>query len=573
MKKLFSLTMLCLAVISCQDELEVPLSSLTTDDVTPNAAFVETLVVGTYAAQLAGGWQAAETNWNFSDVASDDAYKGSDPSDQASISQFEVWNTLNSNDYMRQKWEILYEGISRANSTILVVKNALESGDLVESEANPALGELLFMRAHFHFEAKKMFGNIPYVDEETTEAPSNTTDTWPMIEADLEAAIPLLNEEIVNNGRANRWSAKAYLAKVHMYQLDYAAATPLLDEVIAGPYELSTNFHDNFNAATNDSNPEVIFAVKYAINDGAGGLSQNNAAYANVLNYPHSNSPFGCCGFFQPSHDLVNAYLVDETTGLPAIGEDPISDPALYVASVDPNDLVGDAPRNADDDSFVPETRPLDARLDWTVGRKGIPYNGWGDFGGLLWIRDAPNGGSFMAKKHVWEKSQDGSGGITGNWGQKLTTVNHNVIRLAELILWRAEIAVAENDLMGAATMVDRIRQRAANPDGFVKRDDGTDAANYLVGLYTDNGGFPDQAFAEEAVRYEYRLEMALEGHRFFDLRRRGILAETMNSYVSRPQFRGYLNGASFAPGKEFYPIPISILELSNGAFTQNPSY
>ena len=580
MKKLFSLTILCLAIISCQDELDIPLSSLTTDDVTPNAAFVETLVVGAYAAQLSGGWQATETNWTYSDVASDDAYKGSDATDQSDITQFETWNTLPSNGFLDSKWTILYEGISRVNAAIVVIQNAIESGDLSEAEANPALGEVLFLRAHYHFEARKIFGNIPYIIETTTEAPDNTIDSWPLIEADMETAISLLTEDVGNNGRANRWTAKAYMAKIHMFQLDYAAALPFLNDVIDnGPYMLNPIFHDNFNAATNNSNPEVIFAVKYAINDGAGGLAHNNSAYANVLNYPHSNSPFGCCGFFQPSHDLVNAYLVDPTTGLPAVGEDPISDPALYVASVDPNDVVGtDAdgnpiPRNADDATFVPETRPLDPRLDWTVGRRGIPFNGWGDFGGLLWIRDASNGGPFMAKKHVWENSQDGTGGITGNWGQKLTTINHNVIRLAEVILWRAEVAAANGDLGTAATLVDLIRARSADPSTFVLREDGTPAANYMLGLYTDNGGFPDQDFAEAAIVYEHRLEMAMEGHRFFDLARRGLLMETMNSYVNRPQFRGYLTNATFVAGREIYPIPTDISDLSNGAFTQNPSY
>lgn len=578
MKKIIKLGMIgFLAIaVSCQDELDVPLTQLTTSDVVPNAAFVETLVVGVYAGMLSEGWGDGETGTIYSNIASDDAYKGSDANDQSDMTQTEIGNVLPSNGFLNSRWGKIYDGIARANAAILVVNAAIENGDLTVEQSNQPLGELLFMRAHLHFEAKQMFGNIPFIDETVEVAPSNTIDAWPLIEADMTQAISLLSTESVAAGRANQWTAKSYMAKIHMYQLDYIAAKPILDDImLAGPYSLNASFHDNFDAATNNSS-ESIFAVQYAINDGEG-AGQGNARYADVLNFPHSNSPFGCCGFQQPTHDLVNAYLVDPATGLPLAT--PISDPADYVKSVDPADTIGTAadgspiPRNADDDTFVPDTRPLDPRLDWTVGRKGIPFLGWGDFAGLLWVRDAPNGGEFMSKKHVWENDQDGTGGQTGNWGQKLSAVSHNVIRYAEIILWRAEIAASEGDLGNAAMLVDQIRARAANPDTWVKRDDGSDAANYQLGLYMDNGGFASIAEAEAAVLNEYRLEMAIEGKRFFDLARRGILQETLNAYISRPQFRSYLQGASFAAGRDIYPIPEGILDLSNGAFTQNPGY
>ncbi len=140
-------------------------------------------------------------------------------------------------------------------------------------------------------------------------------------------------------------------------------------------------------------------------------------------------------------------------------------------------------------------------------------------------------------------------------------------------MLFRAEIAASEGDLANAAALVDLVRARSANYEFFVKRDDGTDAANYVIGLYTDNGGFPDQAFAEAAVLYEHRLEMAMEGHRFYDIVRQGMAAEVFNGYLSRPQFRGYLGNVTFTEGKGIYPIPQEILDLAGGAFQQNPTY
>jgi len=149
--------------------------------------------------------------------------------------------------------------------------------------------------------------------------------------------------------------------------------------------------------------------------------------------------------------------------------------------------------------------------------------------------------------------------------------VNTNIIRFAELILWRAEIAAAnDGDLGEAARLVDLIRERASDPSTWVKNSDGSDAANYQIGLYSDNGGFPSQEFALDAILYEHRLEMALEGHRFFELVRLGRASEILNSYLSRNQFREYLEGLSFGNANRYYPIPQTIIDLSQGVITQN---
>jgi hypothetical protein len=124
---------------------------------------------------------------------------------------------------------------------------------------------------------------------------------------------------------------------------------------------------------------------------------------------------------------------------------------------------------------------------------------------------------------------------------------------------------------------VNRVRARAANPDGFVKNPDGNPAANYVIGLY--NTTWSDQAIARKAVRFERRLELAMEGHRFFDLVRWGVAAPTINNYLAgEKDRRAYLIGASFTAGvNEYYPIPEQQIILSsiNGVPTlqQNPGY
>ena len=124
---------------------------------------------------------------------------------------------------------------------------------------------------------------------------------------------------------------------------------------------------------------------------------------------------------------------------------------------------------------------------------------------------------------------------------------------------------------------VNQIRKRAANPDGFVKKADGSNAANYVISEYT--APWTDKATAWKAVQFEQRLEFGMEGHRRFDLVRWGIAAETMNAYFAKEATkRIYFRGVTFKKGiHEYFPIPAQeILNSKKGSevtLTQNPGY
>lgn len=570
MKKVLRIgIVLLLVLISCESEVEIPLeSNISESDVPLNATFLNTQVVAAYGI-LDGNldnsdvWRAAPSNWVYGEVASDNAYKGSEAGDQTVITTIETYDSTPINSFVDYKWRAVWEGVARCNVAIRAVTNGIATGQIPEDDGNEFLGELRFLRGHYHFEAKKMWGKIPFIDETITASVSNeSVDVWPDIEADFEFAVNHLPETPKRAGGANVWNASVYLGKIHMYQLDYVAAKPLLDEVINnGPYSLNTNFHDNFNADTNNSS-ESVFAVQYAVNDGSANSSNGN--YGDILNFPNNSPINGCCGFFQPSHNLVNAYKTD-VNGLPLFDTYDNAD----IANVDPNS----AETLPDDDSFVPDTANLDPRLDWTVGRKGIPFLGWGDFPGLVWIRDPDNGGSYVGKKTVYSADQDGDVTTSTGWAPGVNAINTNIIRYAEVLLWRAEIAASESDLTNAMTLVDMVRARAANPATFVKRENGSNAANYVIGLYADNGGFPSQQYAEEAVLFEYRLETALEGHRFFDLVRREKATEVLNDYLSDEIQRTYLVGKTFVANDEVFPIPSAAIDLSGNVLQQNEGY
>ena len=122
--------------------------------------------------------------------------------------------------------------------------------------------------------------------------------------------------------------------------------------------------------------------------------------------------------------------------------------------------------------------------------------------------------------------------------------------------------------------IINRIRNRAKT-SAYVKdfTDPTKDAANYNIGLYPAAGWTQD--YARQALRFETRLEKALEGERFFDLVRWGIAAETMNTYIGKEKdTRVYYSIADFTQGRdEYLPISRPQYNFSNGNYVQNPGY
>ncbi len=534
---------------------------------------VEALLIGAYAqlngfSGAGGGFYSTPSNWVFGGVASDDAYKGSDAGDQSVESNpIETYTVTPTNTPVAQKWAANYDGVQRCNDVLRFIEKAT---DITDADKKNLVGQARFLRGVYHFELKKVFNNIPYIDETITYDAKNYNvpndkDIWPEIEADFKFASDNLPAQQGEVGRANSWAAKAYLAKCFMFEKKYAEAKPILEDVIANGvtpkgvhYALLTKFSDNFNAET-ENNAESVFQVQYSVNDGSGG---GNSAWGDVLNFPYNNGsndmPGGCCGFYQPSQNLVNAFRVD-AAGLP------------FLTTFNDVNVKNDQSLKSTD-PFTPETAPLDSRLDWTVGRRGIPYLDWGPHPGQKWIRDQSNGGPYSPIKNVYYKSQEGK--LTDNtfWTNGVVAANYSLIRFADVLLWDAECEVEVGSLIKATDLVNMVRARAANPASWVQGS----PANYKVGLYPP---FASQSYGRMAVQFERRLELGMEGHRFFDLVRWGIAATTLNAYIAKEKLlRQYLQNASFTAGKnEYFPIPQGQIDQSqeNGAPTlkQNPGY
>jgi hypothetical protein len=515
-----------------------------------------------------GSWASAANNWVYGSISGGDAHKGSTSDDQPDINSIEIYNPIATNDFFNVKWKALYEGVTRANIVLKVMANA---ADLTDVDRKRIEGEARFLRAYYHFEAKKLWNMVPYIDETMTDftVPNekvnvpNDADIWPKIQADLQFAYDNLPELQQAVGRANKWSAGAMLGKCLIFQKQYPEAKAVLEQVylngknpLGVKYKLLERYQDNFNAETKN-NSESVFAVQNSVNDGAGGANGN---YGDVLNAPYGG-PFDCCGFFQPSQDLVNSFKVDASNGLPDYD------------NYNTNAVTSDE-GVAITDPFTPYQGTIDSRLDWTVGRRGIPYLDFGPHQGILWQRDQTYGGPYNTKKNVYYKAQKGKLTDASFWSTTITAINYNVIRLADVILWLSECETEAGDLNKARAYVNEVRARAANPLSFVYQDSTTTpAANYKTGLYQIP--WTDQEYGRKAVHFERKLELGMEGHRFFDLVRWDEAEATLNKYLGyESNLRTYLKGATFNQPKNIYfPIPQRQIDLSNGLLKQNEGY
>ncbi|MEP6990300.1 MAG: RagB/SusD family nutrient uptake outer membrane protein [bacterium] len=587
-----SAVLLCLAgtLYGCKDFLtSAALPQGTLDQTTlANKAGVEGSLIAAYrqldvSNGVGGGWGSAASNWEWGSVPSDDAYKGSTASDQPGITAAESysWSSPDIQGDLNDKWRSVYEGISRSNATLTLLKSVVGSkpGEIPAIDATGIEGEATFLRAYYHFEAYKLWGNIPYYRETDTDfKKANLTKdlAGKEILKDLDAAIALLPTTPRNGnvGRATAWTAKSFKGKVQMYQKDFNGALTTLKDVVAnGPYALETSYDRVWTGFFDlENGKETIFAYQASANDGE--PNGNNANYGERLNMPSTGSPFGCCGFHQPSQNLVNFYGTDAATGLPVA----LTNPTTWNTN------------NGNVNATV--LTPVDPRLDWTAGRDGVPYKDWGPEA-PDWIRDPANGGFYNAKKNAHEKAS-GAQATVGWAPAQENSVNIHLLRYADVLLLLAEAEVEVGSIANARTLVNQIRARAAvkvQGPGTARAniavplgDASVTWANYKIGQYpAASPYFADQASARQAVRTERRLELAMEGQRFFDLARWGIQDVTLNAYVNgvgggaEKARRLYLAAAApVQPRHALYPIPTTQIDLSkggSGGLTQNTGW
>lgn len=564
--------------LGCADDfLDYEPEGVLSNENIATAENAEALVVAAYAGIANDEMVGPLTNmWVYGSVRSDDAYKGGGGrSDVEIIDQYEQYNLTQADastvDMGPRTWTNFYKAISRANFALRVI-NEIPEDEYPEKVTRQA--ELRFLRAHSHFMLKVLFKKIPYITEELSQEEilevSNDVDNdalWNTIADDFLFAYNNLPQSQDEVGRADRNSAAAYLSKLRLYQayeqnenhqvtdinmtrlqevIDYA------DEVTGGlEADFGNNFLDGF-----DNGVESIWAAQFSVNDGT---TVGRASFVTGLNSPHGNSLYGCCGFHLASQNMVNAFKTD-ASGLPQL--DSFNNESIY-NSIDEN---GEA--------SLQTGITLDPRIDHTVGIPGRPFK----------YRNTVNSSGDMVYNFSWARDP-GVYGYFGNMKEQQapdcscfvkegpfigTSKNIDFIRYADVLLFKAEALIQLGQVDAGVDIINQVRTRAA---ASTQRPLDAGATN-LYNLGTYPMGLSQQE-ALKALKFERRLEFAMEGHRFFDLVRWGEAEQVLNAYLARESTRrDFLSNANFTAGRdEYYPIPQREIDFTGGLYVQNPGY
>lgn len=525
------------AATSCNDMLDIkPSGQFTSDQITDES--IEGLMASAYAgleSHFFGNNEsfcAPITNWVF-DVRSDDAYKGGGGvSMEANIHQLEISNLTSDNATNYNKWRNNYYAIARVHQAM----NAINASQGLTGK-DALIGELKLLRAYFYFDLIRIFERIPYLTETTvaTEARYDEftrDEIFGFIKQDIKDAWNSLPETQAEEGRFGKYVAAALMAKVSAFTSDWADVIEYSDYVInSGKYELYDNFLDMSKIEFNNRK-ESIMAIQFS-------TANNNAHinWNNLLNTTYSEGNLFGSGddFFLASQNLVNAFRTDDK-GLPLF------------------DTFNDVKVTSDYEGNV------DPRLDFTVGRIGFPFRG--HTYNSKWCRAYDVYGEYSGKKGLIDPASPEM--VQGfPWGA--SALNFCLIRYADILLLKAEALIETNSSLDTARqLINMVRAKADRSiDGsYTPVELNPMKANYYVGQYPAEGW--NQDYARKAVRMERRLELAMEGNRWFDLVRWGNVLEVVNNYMqSEAKLRPYYEGASISSDEIFLAIPLT--EVQNG--------
>jgi hypothetical protein len=571
MKKYFLLMLTCcFLATSCKKYLDEQPQGTVSDNDLNTPENVDKMLIAAYSALGNDAFTAPYSDlWSYGSVRSGDAYKGGDgPGDVGDFHAYETF-ALNRVDLgaSDQTWFRLYIGVGRANDALRRINDMTDAAYPTKKVRQ---AEAKFLRAHFYFLLKILYKHVPYIDEnvpkvgyDTVSNRSYTSDQlWTKIANDFRTAADDLPATQSDKGRINKYAAKAYLAKTLLYQaytqddnnnvtgIDKTKLTEvvsLCDEVTAGGYTLYPDYADNFLSQF-DNGAESVFAIQYSINDNTpfGRIDNGHS-----LNYP-MNKEYGCCGFHVPSYNLINAFSTT-SQGLPDF------------AGYNNKEIAktGDY-----------KTPTFDPRMDHTAAIPGHPYKYRSSFiYQNSWSRAPQIYGPMLSLKEVVLFDDPAFKRFPPFMS---SAKNWMVVRYADVLLMKAEALIELGRELEAVPLINAVRTRAANSTSMLKMTDGSFTSNYLINTYQPGVNcIWTNDYARQALRFERRLEFAMEGYRFFDLVRWGIAAEYLNTYFTKEKTRvTHLNDATFKKNRdEYLPIPLNQINFSKGLYKQNPGW
>ena len=548
----------------------MPQATLTQDEV-KNPEYIDNVLISAYAGLVSiEDMNASFSLWNY-DTRSDDAYVGgSDFSDGEPFHRLERSTGVMTTDWpFSSIWNRFYNYLSRVSLSL----DILASADQENATIKQRTAEMKFLRAYGHFQLKRLFKKIPFVnklnmEEEDYNNLSNTEYTndegWQQIINDLEDAYAVLPIVQAEKGRPTKAACAAFLAKVYLYKAyrqddansnqvtginsdDLQKVVEYTNPALYSGYGLEPDLHNNFRPEEQYENgKESLWAIQYSKNDGTvyGNLNFSYRLIVPCIPKVHDSG----CDFYKPSHNLVSAYRTN-SDGLPLLDN---------FAAVD---------------YTVGSNQTVDPRLFVTVGVPGTPY--------------MFNPGFMMAESNAWSRSggtfgyfvslkQNVDPSLTDSYlylcdSQWASSMNRIVFRYADVLLMRAEAQAQLGQTADAIALVNQVRNRANGmiTNSVVSNYPTKYGVHYAVGKY--NGSYSKDE-AMKIIKMERRLELAMESERFFDLVRWGDAATVLNKFYSiESEKMNFLSGSQFTANKnEYLPVPYEQMAASNGHYTQN---
>ena len=438
----------------------------------------------------------AESNnrlWVFGDVASDDAAKGGNAGDQADIGYIDDFTISADNGNLEAVWAICYEGVSRANKLL----DNINDISMDNERRDQIIGESKFLRAFYYYWLGVIWGNVPVhlttpTLQEMQKAATPVDELFEnVIENDLKDAVVLLPETFTGAdlGRATKYAALGLLTKTYLFEKKWSEAENTTIQIVnPGLYSLNPLYRANFEFATKD-NPEILFGVQH--------LSEQNPWLGNRLNQWFAPQAENGYGFNAPTQNFVDAFEMTQ---------DSIFDP----------------------------------RLDYTVGRPGMPW-----FSDTILFDPEWSPTGYLSKKYIQpldevpvEIKADGQ-------------LNYQFIRYADVLLMLAEALNEQGKSGEAVNYVNMVRTRARESYLYDEKLPGyPNIPDGLLPDIVDSG----ESGMRVAIRHERRVELGFEFHRYFDIIRYG--PEYANqAFDDKPNFNYVTN--------KFMPIPQSELDTN----------
>ncbi|MFT3740169.1 MAG: RagB/SusD family nutrient uptake outer membrane protein [Breznakibacter sp.] len=514
-KYLIPIAIAGLAFTSCDDWLseKVPASTTLDDFFTEGSTAVQAV----NAAYVPLMWEYNQTyypEWFIGDVVSDDALKGGQNiNDMSVVFDMENFKTEDNNEFLLDYYRAQYQGIGRCNLVLSEIPAMPLDAVLTQTLKDRLAGEARFLRAMYYFRLVRLFGGVPKVDFVVPN------DGWKQPRASAEEIYELIFNDL-HEAEKGLWEKDVY-ASTDMGRATKGAARALMMKAY-----LAAHRYDSARVV----GKRLIDSDKYQL-------------------CPKYEDNFTLAGENGPESVFEIQYMNDPTSDY-GQGNGFTRGTFTVILTRSRNSQAGGW-------GFNKPTRNLYDAYEASDPRRDASIINPSDEQIQNPAEEIYLGSRYLNRKYAM---MDSNGAYAPLAHQSRGEINHKEIRYADVLLMYAEACCELSDIDAAKWALEEVRKRAREGNDQI-------LPQFPYGSYADN-----TVDLQKAIRHERRVELAMEGHRWFDLVRWGVAAETMNSYRDQESDAVKQHMGTFVKGKhELFPIPAA--EINLNPMEQNNGY